>query len=126
MEAGLSVYHLWVIQEPPAALSLHLFSLIQRGEDPIDHRLVGERPESLGRLHLGSRGRQEDPVEADRGSVSRALQCHPARSSTSTICWSAPAPLSWANTASAWENTSVFTGGKSSQRVSPLWGWTQA
>ena len=70
MEASLSVYHLWVIQEPAAAFSLHLFSLIQRGEDPIGSRLVGKRPESLGRLHLGSRGWQEDQLEADRGSVS--------------------------------------------------------
>lgn len=53
METGVSMNHSWVILEPAAALGLHLFQLIQRGEDPIGQRLIGERPKPLSRLEFG-------------------------------------------------------------------------
>ena len=63
MEAGMSLYHLWVRLKPAAPLGLDLFQLIQRGEDPIGQRLVGERPEPRSLLHLWGIGWQEDQMQ---------------------------------------------------------------
>jgi len=36
--------------EPAAPCDLHLLQFVKRGEDPIDKRLIGERPEAFSRL----------------------------------------------------------------------------
>src|SRR5436190_13545992 len=64
MEAGVSLDDLWVRLEPAAPFGLHLFQLLQGGEDPIGQWLVGERPEPLSRLYLRRIRRQEDQVDA--------------------------------------------------------------
>src|SRR5260370_17400214 len=53
MEAGVSTHDRRVILEPAAALGLHLFQLIQRGEHPIGQWLIGERPKPRSLLDLG-------------------------------------------------------------------------
>lgn len=58
------MYHLWVRLKPAAALGLGLFQLIQRGENAIGQRLVGKRPQPLGRLYLRRIGWQEHQVDA--------------------------------------------------------------
>ncbi len=80
MEAGVSTHDRRVILEPAAALGLHLFQLIQRGEHPIGQWLVGERPKPRSLLDLGRIRREEQQLDAfwkrERGTLvpPRAIQ----------------------------------------------------
>ncbi len=59
MEAGVSTHDRRVILEPAAALGLHLFQLIQRGEHSIGQWLIAERPKPRSLLDLGRIRRDE-------------------------------------------------------------------
>ena len=63
MEAGMGSDDLRVRLQPAAALSLDLFQLVERGEDPIGQWLIAKWPEALGRLHLWGIRRQEHQVD---------------------------------------------------------------
>ena len=59
--------------EPSAALGDDSLEVGERGEVPIDHRLVDQGPEMLGRLQFRTVGRQKhraDPLgDSQAGSV---------------------------------------------------------
>lgn len=60
----MSANDLWMGLKPAAALDLDLLQFIERREDSVGERLVGKRPEPLGRLDLGRIRWQERQVDA--------------------------------------------------------------
>ena len=66
MKGGTPSNDLRVGLQPATALGLHLFQLVKGSEHPIGQWLVGERPETLGRLQFGRVGRQEVQMQAFR------------------------------------------------------------
>jgi hypothetical protein len=50
--------------EPTAALGLDLFKLVERAEDPIGERLIGERPQTFGWLQLRRMRWQKEQMQS--------------------------------------------------------------
>jgi hypothetical protein len=84
----VSLYDLWMNLEPPTALSLHLLQLVERGKDSIGQRLIGKRPESLGRLDFRRIGRQEDQMDAlGKPKVSTTVPSCPIEDEHDLFVW---------------------------------------
>ena len=74
-----------------APCQLCLFQILDGGKMPVDQRRVGQRPQMLCGLESGENAGRKSKWTCS-GTRSFTLACHPARSSTSTICLLGPLP----------------------------------
>src|SRR3954451_7628087 len=98
---------------------------VERGDVPIDDRLIHQRPEMLGGLEFGRVGRQED--EADPIGDGQAFGSMPAGIvEHEMMLRSRPAPVSRAKVASSSAKKGLERPLQRYQSVSPLVGCTKA
>src|SRR5215211_19740 len=86
--------------EPAAALGDDGGELVQRGDMPIDDRLIHQRPETFGGLELRTVGGRKTRL-IPSGTARFSGPCQPALSSTRTMLRQRPAPVSRAKAASS-------------------------
>ena len=63
MVGGPTPNNLWMSLQPAAAISLDLFQLVKRSEQPVNQRLIGERPQTFCGLQLGRMGWQKEQMK---------------------------------------------------------------
>src|ERR687898_1372677 len=107
--------------EPAATLGYDGAEFFQRGDMPIDDRLIHQRPEAFGGLELRTVGRQED--EADPVRDGQVFGAMPARVvEHEDVLRQRPAPVSRAKVASSSAKKGLERPLQRYQTASPLVG----